>query len=193
MDTTSPTRIVAGALLPAAGTWKIDPGHSEVAFVGRHLMLTRVRGRFTDVAGTITIAEDIQDSQVHVAIDMASIESGSKARDDHLRSAELFDVERFALATFRSRRIEWQRTSGLVHGDLTIRGATREVPLEVSFEGHARDPWGGERAIFSAVTKLNREDFGISWNMPLEAGGLLVSKDITIDIEVETVLVNGPR
>jgi polyisoprenoid-binding protein YceI len=191
MDTASPTRIVDGVLSPAAGTWKIDPGHSEVAFVGRHLMITRVRGRFTDVAGTISIAEDIEESQVHVAIDMASVESGSKARDDHLRSPDLFDVETFAMATFLSRRIEWQGTSGLVHGDLTIRGVTRQVPLEVSFRGHVRDPWGDHRAVFSAVTRLNREDFGVSWNLPLEAGGLLVSKDITVTIEIETVLVTS--
>src|SRR5262245_27715110 len=190
METTGPTRLVGGALLPAAGRWEIDRDHSEVAFTGRHLMITRVRGRFTDIAGGLTIAEDIEDSSVHVVIDMASVESGSRARDDHLRSSALFDVETFALATFRSRRIEWQRTSGLVQGDLTIRGITRQASLDVSFEGHVRDPWGGDRAIFSAVTRLNREDFGMAWNMPLEAGGLLVSKDITIDIEIETLLVS---
>jgi len=189
METTGPTRIVGGALLPAAGRWRIDPDHSEVSFVGRHLMLTRVRGRFIDVAGTITIAEDIENSGVHVAIGMASVESGSTQRDDHLRSSDFFDVETFALATFRSRRVEWHRAGGVVHGDLTIRGITRQVPLEVSFEGQVRDPCGGDRATFSAVTRLNREDFGMAWNRPVEAGGLLVSKEITINIEIETLRV----
>jgi polyisoprenoid-binding protein YceI len=153
-------------------------------------MLTRVRGRFTDVAGTITIAEDIEDSAVHVAIGMANVCSGSKERDDRLRSSDFFDVETFALATFRSRRIEWQRAGGVVHGELTIRGITRQVPLEVSFEGRARDPRDGDRATFSAVTRLNREDFGMAWNGPGEAGGLLVSKEITITIEIETLRVS---
>lgn len=189
-STTMPTRLIDGALLPAAGAWEIDPGHADVAFTGRHFMLTKVRGRFTDVTGTVTIAEDIGDSQVDVVIGMASVESGNAARDEHLRSAELFDVERFPQATFRSTRVDWHRTAGRVHGDLTIHGVTREVVLEATFEGHARDPWGGDRAIFSAHTKVNREDFGITWNMALEAGGVLVSKDITINLEVETILAD---
>jgi len=188
MTTTTPTRVVDGAVLPSAGAWEIDPGHADVSFTGRHFMVTKVRGRFTDVAGTVTVAEDVRDSRVDVVIGMASVESGSAARDEHLRSAELFDVAQFPQATFRSVRVDWQGTGGVVYGDLTIHGVTRQVPLVVTFEGHARDPWGGERAIFSAQTKINREDFGIAWNMALEAGGLLVSKDITIDIEIETVL-----
>lgn len=188
MTTTHPTRLLGGVVLPAAGTWEIDAGHSEVAFTGRHFMITKVRGRFTDVAGTITVAEDINESRVHVAIGMASVESGSDARDDHLRSPELFDVEHFPQAAFHSRRIEWHGTRGVIHGDLSIHGVTREIPLQVSFEGYARDPWGGDRAVFSAETTVNREDFGITWNVALEAGGLLVSKDVTITIEIETVL-----
>jgi polyisoprenoid-binding protein YceI len=186
--TTTPTRTIDGALLPAPGVWRIDPGHADVAFTGRHFMVTKVRGRFTDVAGTVTVAEDMGDSQVDVVIGMASVESGNAARDEHLRSAELFDVEQFPQATFRSVDVEWDGSRGVVHGDLTIHGVTRRVPLEVVFEGHARDPWGGERAIFSAQTRINREDFGITWNMALETGGLLVSKEITISIDIETVL-----
>ena len=186
--TTTPTRVIDGTLLPAPGSWEIDPGHADVAFTGRHFMVTKVRGRFTDVSGTVTVAEDMQDSRVDVVIGMSSVESGNAARDEHLRSAELFDVERFPQATFRSVAVEWKGTRGIVHGDLTIHGITRRVPLHVAFEGHARDPWGGERAVFSAETKVNREDFGITWNMALEAGGVLVSKDITITIDIETVL-----
>lgn len=186
--TTTPTRIIDGALLPAPGVWQIDPGHADVAFTGRHFMVTKVRGRFADVSGTVTVAEDMRDSRVDVVIGMASVESGSVARDEHLRSAELFDVEQFPEATFRSVSVEWDESRGVVHGDLTIHGITRRVPLAVVFEGHARDPWGGERAIFSAETRINREDFDITWNMALEAGGVLVSREITISIDIETVL-----
>ncbi|GAA2155836.1 hypothetical protein GCM10009844_43480 [Nocardioides koreensis] len=184
---TAATRLVNGAVLPAPGSWDIDPGHADVAFTGRHLMVSRVRGRFTDVSGTVRIADHLRDSRVDVVIGMASVETGNPARDEHLRSNELFDVERFPQATFHSVRVDWEGTRGIAHGDLTIHGVTREVPLEVSFHGHARDPWGGDRAIFSGETTINREEFGITWNMALEAGGMLVSKDITIHIEIETV------
>lgn len=184
----SPTRTVDGHVLPAPGAWEIDPGHTDVAFIGRHFMVTKVRGRFTDVTGTIVIASHLDDSTVEVSINMASVESGSEARDTHIKSPELFDVEQFPIATFRSTTVEWRGSSGVVHGDLSIHGVTRQVPLAVTFEGYVRDPWGSDRGIFSATTKVNREDFGITWNVALEAGGLLVSKDIQIEIDLETVL-----
>ena len=184
----SPTRTLEGHLLPAPGVWDIDPGHTDLAFVGRHFMVTKVRGRFTDVTGRVVIAPQMSDSSVEVTIGMASVESGSADRDDHIRSADLFDVERYPTATFVSRSVDWSGTSATVHGDLTIHGVTRRVPLIVSFEGYVPDPWGGHRAIFSARTAVNREEFGITWNMALEAGGLLVSKDVRIEIELETVL-----
>ncbi len=187
-STLSPTRTVDGVVLPGTGTWDIDPGHADVAFTGRHLMLTKVRGRFSDVRGSITVGEDMSDSTVDVTIGMASVESGSPARDEHLRSDELFDVERFPEATFRSVGVDWNGAGGTVLGDLTIHGVTRRVPLEVRFEGYVRDPSGADRAIFSATTQVNREDFGITWNVALEAGGVLVSKDIKISIDIETVL-----
>ena len=188
---TSPTRTLHGRVIPAAGNWEIDPGHTDLAFTGRHFMVTKVRGRFTGVAGRVVIAHDIHDSSVEVDIDMASVESGSQVRDDHIRSTDLFDVENHPTAHFRSTSVQWRGDRGTVHGDLTIHGVTRRVPLDVSFEGHVRDPWGGDRAIFSARTRLNREDFGITWNQALEAGGLLVSKEIQIDINLETVLSDG--
>ena len=193
MSTTStaPTRTHDGQVIPSAGVWEIDPGHTDLAFTGRHFMVTKVRGRFTDVSGRVVIAHDMADSSVEVDIDMASVESGSQVRDDHIRSADLFDVENHPAAHFRSTSVEWRGDRGKVHGDLTIHGVTRRVPLDVSFEGHVRDPWGGDRAIFSARTQLNREDFGITWNQALEAGGLLVSKEIQIDINLETVLSAG--
>jgi polyisoprenoid-binding protein YceI len=185
--TTSPIRTVAGNVLPAPGTWAIDPDHTDLSFVGRHFMVTKIRGRFTGVTGAVVIADDIEDSRVDVAIDMATVESGSAVRDEHLRSPELFDVAQFRESTFRSTRVQWHGSRGTVHGDLTIHGVTRSVPLEVVFEGYARDPWGGDRAIFSARTRINREDFAITWNVALESGGVLVSKDVQIEIELETV------
>ena len=182
------TQTLDGSVLPAPGTWEIDPGHTDVAFIGRHFMVTKVRGRFTDVTGTVVIAPTFAESTVEVTINMASIESGSADRDTHIKSSDLFDVDQFPTATFCSTSVEWRGASGVVNGDLTIHGTTRRVPLEVTFEGHVRDPWGGDRGIFSAKAKINREDFGITWNVALEAGGLLVSKEIQIEIDLETIL-----
>ena len=182
------TRLADGAELPAPGRWQIDPGHTEVAFIGRHFMLTKVRGRFTGVTGAIVVAEEPGESTAEVIIDMASVESGSQARDDHLRSADFFDAARHPTATFRGRAARWQGTRGLLAGELTIRGITRPVTLQAGYLGHVADPWGGQRAIFTAEGTLNREDWGLTWNMPLDGGGLLVSKDIRIEIEAEAVL-----
>jgi polyisoprenoid-binding protein YceI len=123
------TRTVAGAELPAPGRWQIDPGHTEVAFIGRHFMLTKVRGRFTGVTGVIVVAENPGESTAEITIAMASLDSGSQARDDHLRSADFFDAARHPTATFTGRAIDWQGTRGLLAGDLTIRGVTRPVHL----------------------------------------------------------------
>jgi polyisoprenoid-binding protein YceI len=176
--------------LPARGVWRIDPGHTEVGFVGRHFMLTKVRGRFTGVTGTITLGERPEDAAVDVTIDMATVTSGDDTRDDHLRSADLFDVAAHPTATFRSTDIRWQvptDTAGSMTGDLTIKGVTRPVVLAVEYLGHVRDPWGNDRAIFSASARVNREDWGVTWNMPLETGGLLVSKEIDLTLEIEAV------
>lgn len=186
--TITPIRTIDGVTLPAAGRWEIDPGHAGIAFIGRHFMITKVRGRFTDIRGALTVAENLADSSVEVVIGMASVESGNAARDEHIKSAELFDVEQFPEAAFRSTNMDWHGERGVVWGDLTIHGVTRQVPLEVTFEGYARDPWGGDRAMFTATAQVNREDFGITWNVALETGGVLVSKDIKIEIDIETVL-----
>lgn len=188
MTTATPAvRTVEGVELPAPGTWAIDPGHTEVGFVGRHFMLTKVRGRFTGVRGAVTIAEDPADSRLEVVIDMASVSSGDQTRDDHLRSPDLFDVERHPTATFTSTAVRWAGTRGTADGDLTILGVTRPVTLDIAFAGHVHDPWGQDRAVFSASAQINREDWGLTWNMVLEAGGILVSKDIRLEIEVETI------
>ena len=181
----SATRTVAGTELPAAGTWTIDPGHAEVGFVGRHFGLTKVRGRFTAVQGAIVIAEEPAESTVEVVIDMATVSSGDQARDDHLRSADFFDVDRYPTATFRSTSVDRFGASADLAGELTIKDVTRPVRLDVDYLGHAADPWGNDRAVFSASGRINREDWGLTWNMLLEAGGLLVSKEIGLEIEVE--------
>jgi polyisoprenoid-binding protein YceI len=185
--TTAPTRLLGGTELPAAGTWRLDPGHAEVGFVGRHFMLTKVRGRFTGVDGTITIGERPEDSHVSVTIDMASVHSGDTARDDHLRSEDFFDVTNHPAATFASTQVTWNGNRGTMTGNLTIKGTTRPVTLEVEYLGHARDPWNNDRAIFSAHGKINREDWNLTWNMLLETGGVLVSKEIELQLEVELI------
>ncbi len=183
----SATRTLADVVLPAPGPWDIDPGHANVSFVGRHLGLTRVRGRFTEVRGTVRIGDDPASSSVEVEIGMASVSSGDRARDDHLRSADFFDVERHPTATFRADGLRLEGLNGRLVGDLTIKGVTRPVALDVEYLGYAPDPWGNERAVFSAAGRINREDWGLTWNMLLETGGLLVSKEISIDIDVELV------
>ena len=182
------TRLADGAELPAAGRWRIDPGHTELAFVGRHFMLTKVRGRFTGLSGVIQVAEDPGDTTVEVTMDMTSVESGSRARDEHLRSADFFDVAQHPQGTFPGHAADWHGTRGLLTGQLTLRDVTRPVALQAEYLGYAADPWGGHRAVFTAAGTLDREDWGLSWNLPLDGGGLLVSKEIRIEIELEAVL-----
>ncbi|MEU6065743.1 MULTISPECIES: YceI family protein [Streptomyces] len=184
---TTPTRLVEGVELPAAGAWKVDPGHAEVGFMGRHFMLTKVRGRFTGVDATVHIGERPEDSRVTAVIDMTSVESGDRTRDDHLRSGDFFDVEKHPLAVFDSTSVTWTGKSGTLDGNLTIKGVTHAVSLDVDYLGYARDPWGGDRTVFSARGKINREDWGLTWNMALETGGILVSKEIELSLEIEAV------
>ena len=183
----SPVRSLAETKLPTTGLWHVDPAHAEVAFIGRHFGLTKIRGRFTGVSGAVTIAPDIAESVVSVDIDMASVSSGDRARDDHLRSADFFDVENHPVATFRSTGVQANGPAGTLAGELTIKGVARPVELEVEFLGETGDPWGNDRAVFSAATTVNREDWGLTWNMLLEAGGLLVSREIRLEIEIELI------
>lgn len=187
MTNTAAVRTVAGTEYPAAGRWTIDPGHADVAFVGRHFGLTKVRGRFTGVSGHADIAENMADSTLTVTIDTATVSSGDDTRDDHLRSADLFDVETYPQATFTSTVVAVDGATGTITGDLTIKDVTRPVTLDVDYVGHAHDPWGNDRAVFSASTTIDREDWGLTWNMLLATGGLLVSKEIRLEIEVELV------
>jgi len=180
MTTTTTERID----LPA-GTWRIDAGHAEVGFVGRHFGLTKIRGRFTGVDGTVTVADPLEESGVTVTIAMATVDSGDDTRDDHLRSADFFDVEHHPTATFRSTALTVVDGSGRLRGELTIKDVTRPVELDVAYLGRVTDPWGNDRVVFSAAGLINREDWGLTWNMVLEAGGWLVSKEIRLEIEVE--------
>jgi polyisoprenoid-binding protein YceI len=182
------TRTLDGIDIPTAGTWTIDPSHADVAFIGRHFGLTKIRGRFTGVSGSVVIADRPTDSTVTVDIDMTSVSSGDQSRDDHLRSADFFDVEHHTTATYRSTTVDITGTTGTMTGDLTIKGVTNPVTLNISFEGAATDPWGGQRAVFTANGQINREDWGLTWNMLIDAGGLLVSKQIQLEIDVELVL-----
>jgi polyisoprenoid-binding protein YceI len=170
------------------GTWTIDPTHSLVEFSGKHMMFTTVKGRFRDLAGTITLDEaDLARSGVEVEIQAASIDSGVEQRDGHLRSADFLDAETYPTITFKSRRIDGTRDEFKLIGDLTVRGETREVALDVTLNGIGQSPFGTTVAGFSASTKLNRKDFGLNWNVALEAGGVLVGDQIKIDIELEAV------
>ncbi|WP_051385508.1 YceI family protein [Actinokineospora inagensis] len=183
----SSARVLGGVELPVAGTWKVDPGHAEVGFVGRHFMITKVRGRFTGVDGVVTVAEQPEESSVEVTIDMTTVSSGDKTRDDHLRSDDFFDVANHPTATFTSTSVSWIGAGGVLEGDLTIKGVSRSVSLKVEHLGVVADPWGNNRAVFSAKGRINREDWGLTWNMALEAGGILVSKEIDLELEVELV------
>jgi polyisoprenoid-binding protein YceI len=182
------TRTFNGVEIPEPGAYAFDPAHTVVGAVARHLMVSKVRGRFTDVTGTITIAEDPLESAVSVAIKAASIDTGVADRDNHLRSADFLDAETYPELTFTSTRVlKHDGADFVVAGDLTIRGVTREVELEVSYEGVSRNPWGSEVIGFSATTELDREEFGMTWNAALETGGVLVSKKLKVEIEVEAI------
>ncbi len=174
--------------------WTIDASHTLVEFAVKHMMIATVKGRFGEVSGKIVLDEaSLENSSVEVEIDAASIDTRNADRDAHLRSADFFDVETHPKLTFRSRRVELEGEGRFrVIGDLTIRGTTREVVLEVEDQGRGKDPWGGERAAFSARTEIDRTDFGLTWNAALETGGVLVSDRVRISLEVEAVRVAEP-
>jgi polyisoprenoid-binding protein YceI len=170
----------------ATRTLAIDRSHSEVAFQVRHL-LSKVRGRFTDFAGTIALDEaNPEHSHVSVTINATSIDTAEPQRDAHLRSADFFDVEKFPTLTFESTSVAPRgRDTYEVVGDLTIHGTTRQVTLPASFLGAAQDPWGNTKHVFEAELTLNRKDFGLSWNAALETGGFLVGDDVKVTLSVQ--------
>lgn len=177
-----------GIQAPAEGVWEIDPGHSSVSFVARHLMISRVRGAFERFNGVITIGRVAEDSGVQATIEAASITTHDDKRDAHLRSPDFLDVERFPTLKFHSTKAERTgETSLVVAGELTIRDVTRPVTLQAEFAGATVDPWGNQRIGFTARAEIDREEFGITWNQALETGGVLVGKKVVIELEVAAV------
>lgn len=172
-------------------SWNIDAAHSGINFSIRHMVVSKVRGRFAKYSGTVDLDDgDLTRSFVDVTIDAASIDTGTPQRDAHLRGPDFFDVEKFPELRFQSTRIESvARDRYRVVGDLTIRDVTREVSLDVEYGGRAKDPWGNERIGFIATATLDRKDFGLRWNQLLEAGGVLVGDRVDIDLEVQAVKV----
>lgn len=172
-----------------SGTWVFDPGHTRVGFSARHAMVTTVRGTFTDVTGVITLdADDLASSSVEVRLSAASINTNNAQRDEHLRSIDFFHVEKYPEITFRSSTIdEIEQDNFMVVGDLTIRDITKQVAIPIALLGVQRDPMGNLRAGFEATRRLDRRDFGLHWNMPLDAGGLLVSEKVTLEFEISAI------
>ncbi len=172
-------------------SWQIDTAHTQIQFTVRHLMISKVRGWFEKFSGTVDLDENnLENTSVDVVIDAASINTREPQRDAHLRSADFLDVEHHPYLTFKSTRVERTgETTARLYGDLTIRGITRPVVLDVTFNGMLTNPWGMTSAGFSASAKINRKDWGLEWNVALEAGGWLVGDEVEIAIEVELIKV----
>ncbi len=175
------------ALTP--GTWNVDPAHSTVGFVARHLMITKVRGRFTDFSGSIQVGPDPLQSHVEATVNLASVSTGDDGRDAHLRSADFFNVDDGGAPTmtFASTGIKDDDGDYVLYGDLTVNGVTRQVEFALEFDGVSPDPWGGTRAAFTAETEINRKDFGLEWNVALETGGVLVSDKVKVQLDIQAV------
>jgi len=171
-----------------AGTWTIDPVHSEVSFTVRHMMVSKVRGRFDKFEGTIVTAPDPLQSSVTATIDLSSVNTGSEDRDNHIRSADFLHVEQHPIMTFQSTGVRQDGDGFLLDGDLSLRGVTRPVTLKLEVNGFGPDAYGGTRAGFSATGEINRNDFGVSYNGPIPGGGVAVSEKVTINLEIEGVL-----
>ena len=174
-----------------AGTWTIDPSHSEVGFSVRHLMVSKVKGTFETFTGTITIAENPLDSSVTADVDLSSISTRDAQRDGHLRSADFFDVATHPTLTFRSTGVKANGDDFVVTGDLTLKGTTLPVELDLEFNGVHPDPWGGTRAGFSAETEISRKQFGVDFEVPMDGPGVVVGDKIKVYLEVEAVLQAG--
>ena len=173
-----------------AGTWAIDPVHSEVSFTVRHMMVSKVRGRFDTFEGTIVTAANPLDSSVTASVDLSSINTGQEQRDAHIRSADFFEVEKHPLMTFASTGVRVDGGDFLLDGDLTLKGVTKPVTFKLEVNGFGPDAYGGTRVGFSATTEINRKEFGVSFNGPIPGvpGGVAVSDKVTITLEIEGVL-----
>jgi polyisoprenoid-binding protein YceI len=172
-----------------AGTWNIDPVHSEVGFSARHMMVSKVRGRFTKFSGQIVTGADPIESAAHAEIDLASITTGNDQRDDHIRSADFFEVETYPTMTYHSTGVRPDGDGGyILDGELTLKDVTKSVPLTLELNGFGPDPFGGTRAGFTATGEINRKDFNVNFSAPMQNGGVVVSDKIGLHLEIEAVL-----
>jgi polyisoprenoid-binding protein YceI len=173
-----------------AGKWAIDAVHSHVGFTVKHMMVSKVRGQFNIFSGEFITAADPLQSSVTATIDLRSVDTNNEQRDNHIRSADFFEVETHPEMTYRSTGIRRDPDGAgfIIDGDLTIRGVTRQVPLNLELEGFGPDPFGGTRAGFSATGEINRSDFGVSYNGPVPGGGTIVSEKVQISLDIEAVL-----
>lgn len=181
------TTLTPTGLAQLAGTYTIDPTHTEIGFTARHAMVTKVRGAFTDFEGTATTDVGVSNSSISLTINAASVETGSADRDGHLRSADFFDVETYPTIGFTSSAVSAAEDTLHVEGDLTIKDVTRPVAIDFEFGGVATDPFGNERVGLSGAVTVNRKDFGLVWNAALETGGVLVSENVTLAFEVSAI------
>jgi polyisoprenoid-binding protein YceI len=169
------------------GVWNVDTSHSQVGFVARHLMIAKVRGQFRSFSGSITVAENPLESTVQADVDLSSVDTGDAGRDEHLRSADFFQVDQHPRMTFVSTGVKEAGDDYLLFGDLAIGGTSRQVEFSLEFDGVTGDPWGGTRAGFTAETEINRKDWGIEWNAALETGGVVVGDKVKIQLDIEAV------
>ncbi len=169
------------------GVWNVDPSHSTIGFVARHLMVSKVRGHFSTFNGTITIADDPLQSKVEATVDIGSITTGDDTRDGHLKSADFFDNDKHPSMTLVSTGVEPKGSDYILHTDLTVNGITKQVDFDLEFDGVSGDPWGGTRAGFTAEADVNRKDWGLEWNVALETGGVLVGEKVKIVLEIEAI------
>ncbi|GAB1688331.1 YceI family protein [Krasilnikovia sp. M28-CT-15] len=187
-ESVASTREFQGLQIPAAGTYELDAAHKRVGFVVRHLMVSKVRGEFASASATVTIAEDPLQSSVVATIQTASVSTGQEDRDNHLRTGDFFEAEKYPTMEYRSTGIKsFEGNEFVLDGELTIKGITRSVPLTVEFEGVGRSPYGFDVFGFSATTEIDREDWGLTYNMALETGGVMIGKKIKIEIEGEAI------
>lgn len=184
------TALTPATTLPGyqAGTWTIDAVHSDVSFTVRHMMVSKVRGTFRDFSGQIVTGADPFTSSVTAEIALDSIDTGNSQRDNHVRSADFFDVASFPTMSYRSTAVTATDDGFEVGGELTLKGVTRSVPLSLELNGFTADPYGGTRAGFSATAQINRRDFGVDISMPMDGGGVVVGDKVTISLEIEAVL-----
>ena len=187
-ESVASTREFEGLQIPVAGTYLLDAAHKRVGFVVKHLMVSKVRGNFSEAEATITIAENPLESSVTASITTASVHTGQIDRDNHLRTGDFFEAEKYPTIEFRSTGIKsWAGTEFTLLGDLTIKGVTKQVELLVEFEGVGRSPYGFDVFGFSATTEIDREDWGLTYNMALESGGVMIGKKVKIEIEGEGI------